>query len=208
MKRILLMVFAAAAAAWSSAQTTYVSNLEATTHNGIYLNQERSIARAFTTGGNEAGYVLNWAEFALGVGYDSTLSVALWTSNCASPGLELVSLDAVGGNQFTPTTPLLLAANTTYWFVLESGAPFTVGVSYAWYFSNDPLATELDGWDLGTSSLWNHSGEDWEPYAANFKFAVAASTVPVPEPATWAALLGVLVLGSAFAQRRRAAATR
>jgi len=129
-----------------------------------------------------------------------------------SAALASFDVPAIGSGfatlTFTPTTSVVLNANTEYWFVLSVGVG---GPSFEWQYTND---TSLDAGSTGvlTSAaaiLPPGSGEWRSQPNAPYLFQVNGTPVGavVPEPSSWIAggigLSSVLVL----ARRRRTSPT-
>ena len=110
----------------AQAQTTLVSNVGQTRSGSLGLDTHEG-AQAFTTGDNSAGYTVTSFGLDLSSGADHTFNftVGIWTnSNSNLPGSSLVPLTQPssliqGVNEFT-TSGIELAANTTYWVVVDS----------------------------------------------------------------------------------------
>jgi len=186
---------------------------DGTTNNNsstaIWVDQPGQ-GQSFTTLGNTFGYSLDsitvYQNASSGNGNTGNLVLNLGTYNAgtfvATSTYTATTSASVGTPDyvtFTLATPVVLAANTSYAFdigstgagmVLSSGtsASYTGGTA----FSTDPVggATPI------TSTSVNGFNRE-------FDIALTANTAEVPEPSTWALMLGGLgMLG--FVLRRKA----
>ena len=122
-------------------------------------------AQAFTTGTNSGGYTLESVEIHLTNTSPPfpTHTVSIWTDSSGSPGSSLVTLtnpasvvDSV--NTYT-TTGVRLAANTTYFIVVDS-SPGANDFGFIRNTSSDSEdAGAASGWSIGNSSLYPESTE-------------------------------------------------
>ena len=177
--------------------TVLVSNTgqTATSFNATLNNAGQKRAQGFTTGTNDEGYTLssigfrfkNVAETAAA----SKLTATLAAESSGDPGSDLCTLTnptiaANAVNTFTaPTSCPILAANTTYFFVLErsDASGNSIGVNLT--SSGNQDSTPATGWSISddrhqgsSTGPWNHtSGE-------SYLIEVRGEAVAVNVPAT------------------------
>ncbi len=152
---LALSVFAVIDAVPARAQTrvTLVSNTGQATNTNHIGGLHLDWAAAFTTGGNAAGYVLTRVDLSFSfVGGSSSYSVSIRSSSAGAPGASLGALEkpaslSVGTNTFTASGGgIALAANTTYFLVIDSSESVTqVQVS----------RTDSDAEDSGGAAGWS-----------------------------------------------------
>lgn len=188
-----------------SAQTEYASNMENPKDNGLYLSENRWLARSFTTGDNAEGYELDHLSVHADnpATPDANFSLFLASDTAGTPGSSLKTFSPGPGYQWVPDSNLSLAASTTYWITLSSTSAFLgPGTNYSWRFSSlSTLETLVDGWTIGTSVESENLGATWIDDTNNYLFAVTAT--PIPEPSTYAAIFGALALLGTICLRRR-----
>ena len=175
------IIFAPPFAPTAEAQTTLVSNVGQTRSGSLGLDTHEG-AQAFTTGDNSAGYTVTSVGLDLSSGADHTINftVAIWTnSNSNLPGSSLVTLTQpasliTGVNEFT-TSGIALAANTTYWVVVDS----TGGGSVQWEgTASDSEDSTTSGWSIADESYDRaHNGDTWSSYTDPFKFRVSGTAI-------------------------------
>lgn len=168
-------------------------------------------AQSFTTGGESyvLGSITPYFTGSSGGGF----TMALYSSSGGAPGELLATLTGNTtpeqglGNPYAPSSTVVLAADTTYWWV----SSIDVGVSdgRADMVVNPPgnfSATSAEGWSVGQSaqqSTYNGVTGDWNvdgTYAVLFE--VDATLAAAPEPTR----MLLLALGSfgLILRRRRA----
>ena len=177
-------------------------------------NSDAYVAESFTT--DAFASTLSSVDLSLLSVFNGTpdVTLAIYSNNGLDlPGtsLETLSLSGTlgaGSNTFT-STGLSLAANTTYWVVLATSSYSVFGPQAVWARTASTNETNTGGsaWSIGDqyytsdtdlSSLMSGGGA--------FKMSVSSQTVSaVPEPATYAVLAGLAVLGLAAWRRRGAA---
>jgi len=149
----------------SAQATALVSNTEQTGHANTHLGFF-SVAQAFTTGSNTAGYTLTSAEVVVntfGTTPQGSYSVTINADDSGRPGTVVGTLTnptalADGNNEFTHTG-ISLDPSTTYFFVLDSE------ISTVTFASTTNWADETGepGWSIAnghfrqgrTSTTWN-----------------------------------------------------
>jgi hypothetical protein len=117
----------------------------------------------------------------------------------------------VSGDYVYTATGTTLSANTQYWIVMTQ-----TGGNNAFYkgrMDSDSLptfTTAINDWTLDldhSTALSFDSGNNWMLFTYGSSsaaiFAVETAATPVPEPATWAAVLGGAGLAVAAGVRRR-----
>ncbi len=95
--------------------------------------------------------------------------------------------------------PLILSANTPYWFGLSenTGNAGVSGGGWGWETTGDPFG--------GSHMEWFNATQTWGSNVEDLAFNLTGTTTPVPEPVTMT-LVGLGVLG--FAARRRIGRSR
>ena len=167
-----------------------VASASSSTFGGSGFNQ-MSLANAITDGDYlaftltpAAGYTASISSISLNFG----VSTATTNFNVAllSSATGFTSGDALWTSSFSTTTPAPATITLTNTAALQSLTSTTTFRLYGW----------RDTSGGSTLRVRNLSGND---------LTIAGTTSPVPEPATYAALLGGLVLlGTALQRRRRA----
>ena len=180
------IIFAPPFALTAEAQTVQVSNVGQTRSGSLGLDTHEG-AQAFTTGDNSAGYTVTSVGLDLSSGADHTINftVGIWTnSNSNLPGSSLVTLTQPaslisGVNEFT-TSGITLAANTTYWVVVDSDG----GGSTQWEGTasdDEDSITPASGWSIADESYDRaYDGDTWGSYTDPFKFRVTGTAIGSP----------------------------
>ena len=129
------------------------------------------------------------------------LTVSLFSDASGAPGSSLVTLlhgllppsDGIDNSSvnFTPSTPFLLAANTTYWIVAASSGP-----DYVWQFASSPGTGP--GFIPGRALSFNN-GTDWNANANTLAVRVTADDVAAPELSGESLNLALGVTAAVFA---------
>lgn len=211
---VLLFVFAGSLAA----QTVVVSNLSETPNGDGGPSYDPGFppfmpatsgwqANSFTT--STSMLQLDGIIFKSAYSESPTpLTVKIFSDSTGNPGSAVATLGSaidVGGGyyKFSPTSALTLDSNTTYWWVASlSGATMTSFRIPVTYSVNE---TSSYGWTIGSrfaqstngGSTWNIPGIDMVN-----QFSISATSA-VPEPSTWALILGFAALGGVIWRRRR-----
>ena len=175
------IIFAPPFVPTAEAQTTLVSNVGQTRSGSLGLDTYEG-AQAFTTGDNSAGYTVTSVGLDLSSGADHTFNftVGIWTnSNSNLPGSSLVTLTqpaslTLGVNEFT-TSGITLAANTTYWVVVDS----TGGGSAQWEgTASDSEGPTSLGWSIADESYDRpYDGDTWSSYTDPFILRVTGTAI-------------------------------
>ena len=198
-------------------QTVFWSNLDTTTSRGTqdapsFINRKLTdVAQSFTTG--DTATTLDSITISLnsisGAGF--SLGLSLYTNGSSRPGTLIETLSssaapAIGNNVFESGSSTLLEANTTYWWVASASGGVS-GTTSSLNMASAASGEALDGWFIGGASVSgsynpNSGWGSWSGYVGDvLKFEIVAT--PVPEPATTAALVGLITLGVAACRRRR-----
>lgn len=176
--------------------TVVISTLSDSQSGLIGLASGQLYGYSFTTGSNALGYSLTdvvVSEFLHGA---NQLNFGIYTDSSGNPNLSsampLQQLTFGTGNVnvvYASSTPLVLAANTTYWLGI-TGTASTNG----FYDTFDTAYTSNNGWVFHPGTTYtSNSGATWQTYAPSLVFAIDATTIP--EPSTWVMLaLGCAVM--------------
>jgi hypothetical protein len=190
-----------------SAQTTLVSSLSNTTITVLEASPTARWANAFTTGATSA--LLNSVTFKYqsNQSTDTTISAFVYSSAGSVPGsLLATATSAVLGNNngsfyeaqisLNFAGGFTLSANTDYFIV--SGASLSVfGVA-----GTNSSQTGLSGFSIYSSSTFStNGGASFGGSSNGALFALSGSAIP--EPSTYAAILGLVAVGAAAWRRRR-----
>ena len=177
------IIFAPPFAPTVEAQTTLVSNVAQTRSGSLGLDTYEG-AQAFTTGDNNDGYTVTSVGLDLSSGADHTINftVGIWNSNSNLPGSSLGTLTQPaslisGVNEFT-TSGITLAANTTYWVVVDSNG----GGSAQWEgTASDSEDSTASGWSIADESYDRpYDGDTWGSYTDPFKLRVTGTAIGSP----------------------------
>ena len=149
------------------ADVTLVSNENATvgTANSITIQ-----AQSFVTGTNAAGYTLSEIQIRLG---DSSVVpgvtgviAAVKADDSGTPGtlvanlVNPASLTADAFNAFTAPADTTLAANTTYWVVINEERSSSSNRVRFFRTEDDDEDIALTGWSIGDGRLWKSNASD------------------------------------------------
>ena len=174
------IIFAPPFALTAEAQTTLVGNVDQTRSGSLGFDTHEG-AQAFTTGDNSDGYTVTSVGLDMSLGADHTINftVGIWNSNSNLPGSSLGTLTQPaslisGVNEFT-TSGITLAANTTYWVVVDS----TGGGSAQWEgTASDSEGPTSLGWSIADESYDRpYNGDTWSPYTDPFKLRVTGTAI-------------------------------
>ena len=166
------LLLLAAGTAQAQTEVTLVSNTGQFTTQTRFIGQDR--AQAFTTGAASDGYNLTRVEIpveALSTSELNTVTVRIESSNASNrPGGNLGTLtngNRVSGRiQFT-TSPIHLAANTTYFVVWESTASHNSGPQYDATTYDGEDSGGAQGWSIDNGSLYRDSSDEaWKTSSA------------------------------------------
>ncbi len=175
---------------------------------GTTSGNHHQLAMGFNTG--SSSFLFNSVLIAVQNFSDTSsfsITGGIYSDNANAPGAlfaafndVLVPENGVETPLFTTVTPAFLAANTTYWILLDG--PTEADRYLGWLKTEGTEVEETAPVTYVGTRLSLDSGSTWDEAASDVNIHVDASVVP--EPSTWALLgLGALALG--FAARRRAA---
>ena len=166
-------------------------------------------AQAFTTGANAGGYTLTGVDFSFPQINDGALAGKLTaeirSDSSGAPGAVVATLTkpgtiAVGTNSFTHSG-VALAANTTYWAVLDVTLVLLPGANTIQNTASDAEdAGGADGWtiaDDGHYRTWNTSGA-WTSFSQSRKMTIHGTAVVAVETETFVANTGQADGGTSF----------
>jgi PEP-CTERM motif len=192
-----------------------VSNLSSTHNNGtIYPPAPRLLAQSFTTDSSATYFTLDSVSLMLyqSAGTIVDFTVTVRSDDSAIPGSLLGTLAGNAsptadfmGQQYTYTASgVTLAADTTYWITWGFTDPVDAGATFIGTPVQDTAATGQ--WTLGANRASFDAGATW-PSEANgsFPLQISIQATAIPEPGTYAAMLGVAALGLTAWRRRRTA---
>lgn len=163
------------------------------------------LANSFTTGTSDA--LLNSVTLYFKVNSpDTSFLVNICSNNAGTIGNTVCSTtltDATTGIQsltfsgFTGDTRL--SASTTYWLTISAVGNTN---SISGWFDNPSASTSDYGWQINSSRLYYSSGAWWTTIqTGQEEFSIDATVVP--EPGTYAALLGLSAFGLVMVARRK-----
>ncbi len=166
-------------------------------------------AQAFTTGANAGGYTLTGVDFSFPQINDGNLAGKLTaeirSDSSGAPGAVVATLTkpgtiAAGTNSFTHSG-VALAANTTYWAVLDVTLVLSPGANTIQNTASDAEdAGGADGWtiaDGGHYRTWNTSGA-WTSFAQSRKMTIHGTAVETVDTETFVANTGQADGGTSF----------
>ena len=164
-------------------------------------------AQAFTTGANAGGYTLTGVDFSFPQINDGALAgklaAEIRSDSSGAPGAVVATLTkpgtiAAGTNSFTHSG-VALAANTTYWAVLDVTLVLAPGANTIQNTASDAEdAGGADGWtiaDDGHYRTWNTSGA-WTSFSQSRKMTIHGTAVETVETETFVANTGQADAGS------------
>ncbi len=166
-------------------------------------------AQAFTTGANAGGYTLTGVDFSFPQINDgalaSKLAAEIRSDSGGAPGAVVATLTkpgtiSAGTNSFTHSG-VALAANTTYWAVLDVTLVLLPGANTIQNTASDAEdAGGADGWtiaDDGHYRTWNTSGA-WTSFSQSRKITIHGTAVETVETETFVANTGQADGGTSF----------
>jgi hypothetical protein len=163
----------------------------------------RWLANKFTTDGS--AYDLAVVNMTVG-GNDtsSSFQVDIYSSAGGTPNTSLATLTGVtpmgiGLYPYVPSSQLQLSANTEYWLVAKV---LSGNGDYFWHFVSNTMNTGVG--IMGGFSVSTLQGATWSAEDLSFPraFLVTGNAV-VPEPSSYAAILGIAALCYGAYSRRR-----
>ena len=166
-------------------------------------------AQAFTTGSNAGGYTLTGVDFSFPQindgGLAGKLTAEIRSDSSGAPGAVVATLTkpgtiSVGTNSFTHSG-VALAANTTYWAVLDVTLVLLPGANTIQNTASDAEdAGGADGFtiaDDGHYRTWNTSGA-WTSFSQSRKMTIHGTAVVAVETETFVANTGQADGGTSF----------
>lgn len=193
------------------AQTVVVSNTAESTGGSAgalkasgFMGVDQWGGGSFTTGATAMNLDSVILDF-LSVSNVPGLQLSIYSNASDRPGVSLAVLGSAttidAGNliyAFAPTSTLALQPTTTYWWISNyvSDGQYSVGMTAS---TNE---TSAFGWTIGNGLVQSsNGGTSWNVDTLyTMQFSVAASAVP--EPSTYAAILGAAALVLAGVKRR------
>jgi len=184
-------------------------------NSNVYTNAISTFGETFTTGSSAASYTLtdvvleishsygnNDGNFSAPISIDSGSTVLDSETASITGSAPFTSDSGLDGKfiEITLSTPVVLAANTQYSFSIGDSTTGQLGGA-----GNGALAIAAGNGTLPNASGFSTGNGSGSTYGSNFVFDVGltAVTASVPEPGTWALMLGGLGM-LLFYQRRRA----
>lgn len=176
---------------------------------GTTSGNHHQLAMGFNTG--SSGFLFNSVLIAVGnFGEAGSFSITggIYSDNAGVPGALFsafndvsVAEDSVQTPLFTTVTATFLAANTTYWILLDG--PTATDRYLGWLKTEGTEVQETAPVTYVGTRLSLNSGATWDEAASDVNIYVDASAVP--EPSTWMLLgLGAAVVGFRLIRRRPA----
>jgi hypothetical protein len=212
------LMLLSAASAWGATQ---ISTFGQPGFPAYSINDGVLFAQSFTTGNFSS---FNWTLQSVTLGFGNagspetlgSFSAAIYGSNTTTfaPSSFVTAMagstfPAFSGNYTYTAAGATLSPNTMYWIVMTS----TGGSGGSYVGQMDTAAspvftTAINGWAVDFShdtALSFNSGASWSTfnYGFNGMFIFSVDATPVPEPATWAAVLGLASFAMAGGMRRQ-----
>lgn len=179
-------------------------------YNMMHTEYSLAQAQSFTTG--SASYVLGGITPYFANSYGNGFNMALYSNSDGTPGELIATLTGNTapenglGSTYAPSSTVVLAADTTYWWV--SSIDEVAGEGGANFYVNpygNFSATAAEGWSVGQSaqqSTYDGVTDNWNVDGGYTPlFQVDASPAAVPEP-TRMLLLAVGSFGLILRRRR------
>ncbi|MBN1404592.1 MAG: PEP-CTERM sorting domain-containing protein [Opitutales bacterium] len=183
-----------------SAQTTLVTNYtgSVTGRNQIGEGQACSFTvgeESATLAGISAFFKISNTSFTASIHRNNAGAIGSTICTSSISGLTTGTIDNLNFSNFSGNTEL--DANTTYWLVIS---PDDVSTTTSGWFVADVASTSTFGWEINNGLKFSSYGS-W--YNLSTSAAAQFSVYTVPEPATYAGLLGMGALGIALIRRKR-----
>ncbi len=183
---LLALPLLAALAPAAQAQDTLVSN----TGQPLVFAENQERGATFTTGTNAGGYTLSTVDVALVTASGRDTVVTIRAGGSANPGAIVATLanpssftsNAV--NTFTAPAGTTLAANTTYWLVVNDGRRTTSSQNVVIATTTATAQTGAAGWSIGDVSRFRAGDEIWRGSNRITRFAVKGTAVNLPAAPT------------------------
>ncbi len=166
-------------------------------------------ADSFTVGAGS--YSLTSISITFGSVSGTAPAFGLYSDTGGHPGSLLAVLTpsgaiSTGVDIFTPSTPITLLANTTYWWAGKEAVPAST-VNYYFPVTTSASTVGAAGWSIGgleeNGSSYGSAGSYGQPVSSRAQFSVAGNELTaVPEPGSTALMVGAAALGFAAWRRR------
>lgn len=158
----------------------------------------------YAIGNTTASLQLNIAEWNPGTNVKNQATNVVGTPLLTTSGSAVETYNATGGYTTLSFSDLGVAlnANTHYIAYLTSNDPLVTGLP----LSRTQTAQDSSGFGLGFAYLSNVAGTGWQlPYSGSgfLSLEYTAETSAIPEPSTYAAILGALTLGLVALRRKQ-----
>ncbi len=187
----------------SRGSTTYISSVDGSNSGGFMVGTT-PVAESFRTGGASGGYLLDSVSLFMGgrTTGASGFRVAIYSDQGA--GVPWTQLGLLAGNNNPGSglfeysgLSLFLDRETTYWVVASANNTGSFS-GYTWGFSQSVAYTGTDGWSIDIAGYCEAAINfgrwgAFSPYR-NGLLQLSVSATPVPEPASWALLVGATAL--------------
>ncbi|MBC7368752.1 MAG: PEP-CTERM sorting domain-containing protein [Undibacterium sp.] len=179
------------------------SNLPEEAGSAVLVGGGGLWSTGFTTDNSAAGWTLSGVtlSFANAPMPNGNFFAAIYSDNASRPGSLLATLSGNSNPSATyfayTSAGLSLAPNTTYHLVTGVSTGFSL---FSWNYAGP----NQSGWsiaDTGYGSI--DQAVSWSQSGLPGTFSVAATATAIPEPSTYAVLVGVSALGFAAWRRRR-----
>lgn len=169
----------------------------------------------FTTGTSASSFEFTsfTMSFNNASGSPGTLSVGLYSAFNAGTvaggsgllgNLSLSSGNPASAGNAVYSGTATLSASTTYYLLLSSAsAPAGNNYTYNVVNSGNEDSGGLAGWTIGDSAFESNGNNTWTSLSGPGHFSIQASAIP--EPSTYAAIMGLGALGFVVWNRRRQA---
>jgi hypothetical protein len=198
-----------------------VSNLDQANDGGAgTVGDDKWAAQGFETGGSSATLGTVGLKLAHDTSALGTFSVSLWSAAPGGlPGSQIASINsgtavnslttAFKDYLFTPPQTISLSANTLYFIVLSSSvSAIPAGLLWGVTQAENPSSTgpgQIGGWALSLNhgTTWGSEAPLYQDATLGLSFPFQISISAVPEPATYAVIFGLALLGFAATRRLR-----
>ncbi|MXW93172.1 MAG: hypothetical protein F4X42_03700 [Rhodospirillaceae bacterium] len=142
-------------------------------------------ATAFTTGSHSAGYTISSVAIVLGETTSRGTVVRIREGGGTNPGDVVATLNnpasfrAESLNTFTAPANTILAANTTYFLVVNDGRATSPNVNVRIIRTNSDSQTGATGWTIANGSRYRFTATSWEGRSGVAMFAIRGTAVSV-----------------------------
>jgi hypothetical protein len=163
----------------------------------------QGLMASFSTG--NSNWILNDVSLNLSLvsGVSTDASVSIWAGNSNSAtdmiaSLITPSITVQSDYVFTPSSPVALAADSTYWIVAQPS--MSTYSSFFWYLGEDSGKIGILPY-YNDSNQWGGLSGNNDTFSHGFAFTVTGTSA-VPEPSTYAAIMGLSSVGFVMIRRR------